>query len=115
MAQQALRIELDRLDRLSDDEVLLDLFSEVIQAAGPMDNERRIRLARAWVDGQIDALRDTVCLHPATVALLASGTEVSTLEVAVVVGDLLTDVLGGVAAAAVALLVARRGLERLCG
>jgi len=102
---------LRRLFELDGDALLEQLADDVAAGVGPLDPERKRAVARAWMEAQEDRFRDAVCGDP-RVQAARSG---DSLTLAAAIADLLTPVLGVPPAASVAVLLARRGLDRLCG
>jgi hypothetical protein len=106
----------DRLRRLldlEDDALLVQLADDVAAGVGPLDPERKRGIARAWLDAQEDRLRDVVCNDPRVrQARAGQGDDLLT---AAAIADLMSPLIGVPPAATVAVLLVRRGLDRLCG
>ncbi|MTD47337.1 hypothetical protein GKE82_24330 [Conexibacter sp. W3-3-2] len=104
--------DLQRLLDLDDDLLLVQLADDVAAGVGPLDPDRKRRIAKAWLDAQEDRLRDAVCSDPRVSAARADG---EALLIAAAIADLVAPLFGGPPAATVAVLLVRRGLDRLCG
>lgn len=101
------------LFELHDDALLVQLADEVAAGVGPLDPDRKRRIAKAWLDAQENRLRDAVCDDPRVQAARAADSE--GLLVAAAIADLVAPLIGGPPAATVAVLLVRRGLDRFCG
>jgi hypothetical protein len=99
---------------LDEDELLVDLADKVVIGVGPLDPARKRTVARAWLEAQVDRLRDAICSDPGVQALRKNDQR-DLLDLAVAVTDLVAGIVGAVPAATVSVLLVRQGLERLCG
>ncbi len=106
--------ELAALLSLDERQLLLRLSEQVALGVGPLDPQRKLAIARAWMDAQQERLRDAVCGDP-RVRALRDDASAGDLELAAAICDLVATIAGGLPTATVAMLLVRRGLDRLCG
>lgn len=99
-----------------DDEALLEELGETLLGKtpgfGPSDVERSIRFARDWLDQRAAEFRQRLC-GDVRLRLERNG-GLEKLADAAAVADALQAILGKPTAYIVAVILARRGLERLC-
>lgn len=111
---EALRAEiLDRSDSSTDD-LLLTLAGEILVTAGPIDDERKRSIAKAWIDAVIDEVKDSLC-SDTRIQALKRQLNTDEAEKAAIVADALAALVGVAALATASVLIVRFGLERLCG
>lgn len=79
----------------------------------PAEFGRYLRVGRQWFDRNQQRLRDALCSHPAVLDLRAKMHSEATTDAAVI-ADILLGSFNQVPAAAVAVIIARRGLDTLC-
>lgn len=79
----------------------------------PGDFGRYARLGRRWLDEHAGELRALLCGHEKVIAVRAVVQRDEAVELATV-ADVLVQAYGQLPAALVALIVVRRGLDRLC-
>jgi hypothetical protein len=107
------RAELEAAAALSDEELWVRLGREVVQFAGPADDDRRARVAKAWFETHLEDLRAAICGH-SRIEAVRSKEGASSLDTLAAVADLVATLKFGISAATVAVLVTRYGLDRLC-
>lgn len=112
--------EASRLDDLlarDDEELLAELGANQLgETLGvrPSDFGRYLRLGRMWMDTHAEELRRTLCGHAKVTALRSLARTDEAAEVATV-ADILLGMYGQIPATIVAVLVVRRGFDKLCG
>ena len=109
------RLSIEEALALDDEALLEDLGTWLLGAGpgfGPSDIERRIRFARSWLAEQRDELRRQLCGDVR--AKLEQGGGFDAMTDAATVADAVAAVLGKPPANIVAVILLRRGLDRLC-
>lgn len=112
MSADEFRDQVASLSRLDEDELLVMLADAVVLGVGPLDPDRKRSLGRAWMDAQLDRLREVVCGEAG--AALRDVALSDEIEAAAGVADLVAAVTGKLPAATVAMLLVRSGLGNLC-
>ncbi|MGB7979862.1 MAG: hypothetical protein WCF36_03590 [Candidatus Nanopelagicales bacterium] len=109
--------DLQYLLGLDEEELLAELgASQIGETLGvrPSDFGRYLRLGRVWMDTHTDELRRALCSHPKVASARTAAARDEAAEVATV-ADILLSMYGQVPATIVAVLVLRRGFDKLCG
>lgn len=109
--------ELTRLWTASEEELLATLGASLLGEGigfGIEDPLHKQRFAEAWLADRWGQIRNTVCNDPAIRTILDAERAQRVLEVATV-ADALTALAGHPAVSVLAVIVLRRGAQRVCG
>ena len=109
--------DLVELLKVDDDDLYVRLTIELQGeglGVGPSGRDAQRRFGRRWFEQWLEANRVDICSHPAVVTLVADEKANDTIDEATVLADVVLPFLGVLPVATVAVLVARRGLRRLC-
>jgi hypothetical protein len=98
---------------LDEAELLVRLADEVVLGVGPLDPDRKRSVAQAWIDAQRERLRAAIC-GDLRIRVLRETASDDRVDLAAAVADLAATVTGKLAAATVAVLMVRTGLDNLC-
>jgi hypothetical protein len=104
-------------DDRSDDDLFEQLGRELLgdgRGLSASDRSRHRDFGRSWFARWIDENRDLLCTDPRVVALIADPDSFGAAEELAVVTDLLAGMASKPPVATVALIVAKRGLTRIC-
>ena len=93
--------------------LLARLADDVALGVGPLDPDRKRLVARAWIEAQRERLRAVICEDP-QIRLLRESTSDDRVALAAAVADLVASLTGNLAAATVAVLMVRSGIDSLC-
>jgi hypothetical protein len=114
------RMTVSDLERLleSDENILLQYVSEAtspqsLQARQPTDTEREAS-GRDWIRRNTDSLRKAICSSLFVRTYLASRRMQDRVMLAAVIADLVSSLITGIGAVAVAVLIVREGLDSYC-
>lgn len=103
---------------LPEEELLERLGGELLgggRSVTPEDRDKNRRFATRWLERWLQLHREQICNDPRVVVLLADGSAAKSLEEFAVIVDVLSPLMGTPPVMTVALIVAKRGLGRLCG
>ncbi|MEU8813672.1 hypothetical protein [Actinoplanes sp. NPDC048796] len=97
-----------------DDERLLTLLADQIGLGlGASEEESRRKLGRAWLNGHLASMKLMVC-RSGVVSALKARNEKDIAMIVAALADVIVGSLNKPAAATVALLLARQGLDNIC-
>lgn len=101
-----------RLCGLSEQELFVELGEQLSSGVGRRDPKYLATVARVWFEDRMERFRHLVCGSEAVRLAQQSGDEATLLSA---VADLIAPIAGILPAATVAVLLARYGIDRLCG
>ncbi len=99
---------------LDEDELLVLLGGELLGSGpgfGPSEDDHRAGFARRWLDSTLEDLRELLC---GEIWESMRGNRGTMIENAATIADALAAMLGHATANIVAVILLRRGLDRLC-
>ena len=108
------RVLVDQLSPLTDLELYQRLADEVVAGSGSLNDDQRGFFGKAWFEAQSERLRDRICSSKVASSSGSTTDRVATILALIETLDGDPSIKNAPAAAAVAILVVRIGLDNYC-